>query len=107
MTNQAPAKNNQPAPATVAIQSRPGRPVCGINTPTPLEPMATAPSRKQITVPSAHPAPTVESLSVLITATLALRYRELRLRAPTLPGLLILVRLGQEKRILNSQATIP
>jgi hypothetical protein len=74
MTNQAPAKNNQPAPSTAAIQSRPGGPVSGISTPTPLEPIATAPSTKQIIVPSAHTAPTVESLSVLIAPTLASQY---------------------------------
>src|SRR5215207_9469993 len=73
MTNQAPVKNNQPARSTAAIQSRPGRPVSGINTPTPLEPIATAPTTKQTTVPSAHAAPTVESLSVLIIPTLAPR----------------------------------
>jgi hypothetical protein len=71
MINQAPAKNNQPAAFTFAIHSRPGGPVSGISTPTPLEPIATPPSTKQITVPSAHTAPTVESLSVLTTPTLA------------------------------------
>jgi len=75
MINQAPAKNSQPAASTFAIHSRPGGPVSGISTPTPLEPIATPPSTKQITVPSAHTAPTVESLSVLIAPTLASRYR--------------------------------
>src|SRR5688572_6698137 len=74
MTNQAPAKNNQPAPSTAAIQSKPGRPVSGINTPTPLEPIATAPATKQMTVPSAHTAATVESFKVLIALTLAPQY---------------------------------
>ena len=75
MINQAPAKNNQPAAFTFAIHSRPGGPVSGISTPTPLEPIATPPSTKQITVPSAHTAPTVDSLSVLIAPTLASQYR--------------------------------
>jgi hypothetical protein len=56
-----PKENNPLAPSTAAIQSRPGRPVSRINTPTPLEPIATAPTTKQITVPSAHTAATVES----------------------------------------------
>jgi hypothetical protein len=37
-----------------------------------LKPIATPPSTKQITVPSAQKAATVESLSVLIAPTLAL-----------------------------------
>src|SRR5215212_5732078 len=74
MINHAPAKNNQPAASTFVIHSRPGGPVSAINTPTPLEPIATPPSTKQITVPSAATAPTVESLSVLIAPTLAPQY---------------------------------
>jgi hypothetical protein len=74
MINQAPAKNNQPAASTFAIHSTPGGPVSGISTPTPLEANATPPSTKQITVASAHTAPTVESLSVLIGPTLASQY---------------------------------
>jgi hypothetical protein len=74
MTNQALTKNPPPAASTAAIQSRPGRPVSGINTPAPLEPIATAPPTKQMTVPSARTAATVESLSVLISLTLAPRY---------------------------------
>jgi hypothetical protein len=51
-----------------------GRWLTGINTPTPLELIATAPSTKQIAVLSAHSAATGESLNVLITPSLAPRY---------------------------------
>lgn len=76
MTNQAPTKNNPPAPATAAVQSLPGRPVSGINTPTPLDAIATAPATKQTTAPSADTAATVESFSVFITPTLAPQYSD-------------------------------
>src|SRR5688572_3822686 len=95
MTSQAPAKNNQPASSTAAIQSRPGRPVSGINTPTPLEPIATAPTTKQMTVPSAHMAATVESFKVLIALTLAPQYPDGASEgSPSFWRFLILVRLG-------------
>jgi hypothetical protein len=66
-------------------------PVSGINTPTPLELIATAPATKQITVPSAHTAATVESLSVLMTLPW---HRSTRVGPPRVPSLLEAVDLG-------------
>jgi hypothetical protein len=70
--------------------------------PTPLDAIATAPATKQMTVPSAHTAATVESLSILMTPTLAPPYPDGT--SATLWRLLILVRLGQEKLIVNGQS---
>jgi hypothetical protein len=91
-------------PATAVIQSRPCRPVFGISTPTRLEAIAVAPTTRQMTVLSAHTAayrgePQRLHSPYPRTAVPGM----LRLRVPTLLGLLILVRFGQQELIVSSQ----